>query len=68
MPDLPVQKVYDGFKKEGLQVMNDAHTLWQWLQSQSYTNTNVLLMSSGNYDGLDMLTFANEVTSKEKTK
>ncbi|MCK9403317.1 MAG: Mur ligase family protein [Chitinophagaceae bacterium] len=68
MPDLPVQKVYDGFKKEGLQVMNDAHTLWQWLQSQSYTNTNVLLMSSGNYDGLDMLTFANEVSSKEKTK
>ena len=68
MPDLPVQKVYDGFKKEGLQVMNDAHTLWQWLQSQSYTNTNVLLMSSGNYDGLDMLTFANEISSKEKTK
>ena len=48
--------------------MNDAGALWQWLQSQSYSNASVLLMSSGNYDGLDMLTFANEVTSKEKTK
>ncbi|MEK7199758.1 MAG: peptidoglycan synthetase, partial [Bacteroidota bacterium] len=68
MPDLPVQKIYDGFNKDGLLVMNDAGALWQWLQSQSYSNASVLLMSSGNYDGLDMLTFANEVTSKEKTK
>lgn len=68
MPDLPVQKVYDGFNKDGLLVMNDAGALWQWLQSQSYSNASILLMSSGNYDGLDMLTFANEVTSKEKTK
>ena len=62
MPDLPAEKVYAGFCKEGLLVMNDANVLWQWLQSQTYANANLLLMSSGNYDGLDMLTFAKEVT------
>ncbi len=62
MPDLPAEKVYAGFGKEGLLVMNDAHVLWEWLQQQSYANTNLLLMSSGNYDGLDMLTFAKQIT------
>ena len=62
MPDLPAEKVYAGFCKEGLLVMNDANVLWQWLQSQTYANANLLLMSSGNYDGLDMLTFAKQIT------
>jgi UDP-N-acetylmuramate: L-alanyl-gamma-D-glutamyl-meso-diaminopimelate ligase len=62
MPDLPANKVYAGFGKEGLLVMNDANVLWEWLQSQTYTNANLLLMSSGNYDGLDMLTFAKQIT------
>ncbi len=62
MPDLPADKVYAGFAKEGLLVMNDAKVLWEWLQSQTYTHTNLLLMSSGNYDGLDMLTFAKQIT------
>ncbi len=58
MPDLPAAKVQEGFGKEGLLVMNDKNEFWQWLQQQSYINTNLALMSSGNYDGLDMLTFA----------
>ena len=62
MPDLPEDKVYAGFNKEGLLVMNDAKDLWKWLQSQSWQNANILLMSSGNYDGLDMLTFAKQIT------
>ena len=62
MPDLPAEKVYAGFGKEGLLVMNDTNVLWEWLQSQTYANANILLMSSGNYDGLDMLTFAKQIT------
>lgn len=62
MPDLPPEKVYNGFAKPGLLVMNEAAALWQWLQLQSYNNANILLMSSGNYDGLDMLTFAKQIT------
>ena len=62
MPDLPVSKVMEGFGKQGLLVMNDKEALWQWLQLQDYRNSNVVLMSSGNYDGLDMLTFAKQIT------
>jgi len=62
MPDLPVSTVQEGFRKQGLLVMNDKETVWQWLQSQQYQNSNIVLMSSGNYDGLDMLTFAKQIT------
>ena len=62
MPDLPAEKVIEGFQKKGLLVMNAKEALYEWLQKQSYTQTNLVLMSSGNYDGLDMLTFANQIT------
>jgi UDP-N-acetylmuramate: L-alanyl-gamma-D-glutamyl-meso-diaminopimelate ligase len=44
-------------------VMNDKETLWNWLQQHAYASSNIVLMSSGNYDGLDMLTFATRITS-----
>ena len=64
MPDLPVEKVLNGFAKDGLLVMNDKNELWNWLKNQSYENANTVFMSSGNYDGLDILTFAKEITQK----
>lgn len=63
MPPLPKEKVVEGFGKKGLAVLNQKEELVQWLQSQSYENANLLLMSSGNYDGVDMLTFAKKVTN-----
>jgi UDP-N-acetylmuramate: L-alanyl-gamma-D-glutamyl-meso-diaminopimelate ligase len=63
MPELPAEKVKAGFGKEGLQVINDKEILMQWLQQQNYKNACLLLMSSGNYDGADILTFAKQVTS-----
>ncbi|MBI2275319.1 MAG: peptidoglycan synthetase [Bacteroidetes bacterium] len=62
MPDLPAEKVIAGFGKEGLLVMNDKEQLTHWLQNQSFENSNLVLMSSGNYDGIDMLTFAQQIT------
>jgi UDP-N-acetylmuramate: L-alanyl-gamma-D-glutamyl-meso-diaminopimelate ligase len=64
MPDLPKEKVLKGFEKEGLLVMNDKNELWDFLQQQDFSNANVLLMSSGNYDGLDMNGFANKITTE----
>ncbi|WP_205512745.1 UDP-N-acetylmuramate--L-alanine ligase [Longitalea arenae] len=63
MPELPAEKVQAGFGKPGLQVMNDKGALMQWLQQQSYKNACLLLMSSGNYDGADILTFAKDITA-----
>jgi UDP-N-acetylmuramate: L-alanyl-gamma-D-glutamyl-meso-diaminopimelate ligase len=64
MPDLPPEQVIKGFGKEGLLVMNDKNELWNFLQRQNFSNANVLLMSSGNYDGLDMNGFANKIRAQ----
>ncbi len=63
MPELPKEKILKGFAKKDLMVINEKEELWDWLQHQSYSNSNLVLMSSGNYDGLDMLTFAKQITS-----
>lgn len=62
LPPLPKEKVAAGFGKEGLRVINEKEELQAWLTLQSYENVNLLLMSSGNYDGLDMITLANQIT------
>lgn len=62
MPDLPENKVIAGFAKPGLKVFHDKTQLWEWLQAQTYNQSNLLLMSSGNYDGLDITTLATKIT------
>ncbi len=62
LPDLPIEKIREGFNQSGLLVMNDKKILEEWLETNDFSNSNIVLMSSGNYDGLDMLTFAERVT------
>jgi UDP-N-acetylmuramate: L-alanyl-gamma-D-glutamyl-meso-diaminopimelate ligase len=62
LPPLPVEKVVQGFGHDNLTVLNEAVGLIRFLKNESYENTNVLFMSSGNYDGADILTFAQEIT------
>lgn len=61
LPPLNATIVQKGFDKKGLMVINNKDGLYNWLKKQDYGNTNLLLMSSGNYDGLDILTFAKEI-------
>lgn len=62
MPDLAPEKVKEGFGKPNLQVFNSKDALEEWLKSRSYEQANLVLMSSGNYDGLDVTTFAHQIT------
>jgi len=62
MPDLPKQIVLNGFAKEGLQVITDKEELFLWMQKQQYKNANLVLMSSGNYDDIDVNSFAIKIT------
>ena len=64
LPNLSKEKVKQGFGKQNLVVLNNRVELEKWMRSFSYTETNLLLMSSGNYDGTDILTFANLITRK----
>jgi len=54
LPMLSAEKVQAGFNKVGLLVLTDRKELVRWLRQQSFTDTNLLLMSSGNYDGVDL--------------
>jgi UDP-N-acetylmuramate: L-alanyl-gamma-D-glutamyl-meso-diaminopimelate ligase len=62
LPPLPPEKVQTGFGKPGLHVIQEKEELNRWLMKQSYKNVNLLLMSSGNYDGLDINALSDSIT------
>jgi UDP-N-acetylmuramate: L-alanyl-gamma-D-glutamyl-meso-diaminopimelate ligase len=59
MPPLPEESIFRGFGKEGLTVLTDRSALEQWLENQRIGVENLLLMSSGNYDGMAVQAIAN---------
>lgn len=61
MPELPVQKVIEGFGKPRLIVMNEKNDLEKWLLTIPNHDTNILFMSSGNYDGLNINSLAEAI-------
>ncbi|MCZ2223040.1 MAG: Mur ligase domain-containing protein [Chitinophagales bacterium] len=62
MPILLKEDVINHFQKENLIVFDNKDELMNWLKLQDYTNSNLLLMSSGNFDGLDLISFSSEIT------
>jgi UDP-N-acetylmuramate: L-alanyl-gamma-D-glutamyl-meso-diaminopimelate ligase len=44
----------EGFKRPDLILFTESQALKAYLLAQNYSNTNLLLMSSGNYDNLDL--------------
>ena len=59
MPELSKDKVKQGFEKDNLLVINKKEELQQFLQTENFSNSNLLLMSSGDYEGLDILEIVN---------
>jgi len=55
MPMLPPESVVEGFRKPGLRVITDRPSLERALKEVDPADTNFLFMSSGNYDGMDIL-------------
>jgi len=51
--------VKEGFKKENLEVINERWQLEQKLKKYDGKDANYLFMSSGNYDGMNILTTLN---------
>jgi len=44
-----------------VQIFTDAELLKDYLAKQNYDNTNLLMMSSGNFNGIDFVDFANKL-------
>lgn len=61
MPDLPADKVKEGFGNDELIVLNNTTDLLNWLRKINSANANILFMSSGNYDGLNINSLAEEI-------
>ena len=59
----PVSKeqVAEAFEKENLQVSTDATELFSILKNFSWKNKNLLIMTSGNFSGIDLKGFAEEI-------
>ena len=58
LPMLSPDDIKESFRKQGMLVFSDSLKFQEFLLDQEYTNTNLLLMSSGNYDGLNVKDFA----------
>jgi UDP-N-acetylmuramate: L-alanyl-gamma-D-glutamyl-meso-diaminopimelate ligase len=66
LPVLKKETVKTGFNEPRLQVFDEREQLEQWLGQNNYVNSVVLLMSSGNYEGMDVEALAETITLKAK--
>jgi len=58
LPMLLPEDIKHSFGKSGLLVFSDAKKFQEFLLEQKWENSNLLLMSSGNFDGLQVKDFA----------
>ena len=65
LPPIDEEDVKKGFANPGLKVFTDPAKLEAFLRSLDYSNTNVLLMSSGNFGGIDLLLLAENILADE---
>jgi len=60
------EQVAEAFASEGLKVSTNSDELFAMLQSEDWTNTNLLLMTSGNFSGKNMKEIADSICTSEK--
>jgi UDP-N-acetylmuramate: L-alanyl-gamma-D-glutamyl-meso-diaminopimelate ligase len=60
MPPLAPQKIIDGFVKPGLKVLTKRDALEAWIIEQKAVTDNLLLMSSGSFDGMDAVALSKD--------
>ncbi len=61
LPELSPGQVSDAFENENLEVYTDAERLMSDLRSMDWSNSNLLIMTSGNFDGQDLYSLAKEI-------
>ncbi len=61
LPMLSPEVIKQSFGKEGLIVFSDSNQFQQYLRNEKWENANLLLMSSGNFDGMQVREFAGKL-------
>ena len=51
------EQISEAFQRDDLKIFTDPASFHEYLESQPYDNTTLLLMSSGNYGGFDLKKF-----------
>ncbi|MCU0437881.1 MAG: Mur ligase domain-containing protein [Raineya sp.] len=62
LPPITIDDVKRGFDNPNLQVFENSEELQNFLKGQNYQNTNLLMMSSGNFANMPLQEFANSFT------
>ena len=62
LPELTEQQVKKAFAREDLEVFTDSDLLKNQLKQMNWKRKNLLMMSSGSYDGIDLNLLADSVT------
>ena len=63
LPGLDPDQVREAFRHPGLKVYTDSTRLYTDLLQFNWHNTNLLMMSSGNFDGIDVPALARKIIS-----
>ena len=62
LPDLEPAQIIDGFSNKNLEVFNSSTELIHRIEQEDWKNKNLLMMSSGDFDGVDLISLAKRVT------
>ncbi len=65
LEEIDPKQIKSAFGDENLTVFTNTEDLKQELRGMNYDNSVLLFMTSGNFDGINMTDFANEILNKE---
>ena len=64
LPPITQEMIYSAFQNDCIQVFQDSETLIHELNSMQWKNKNLLMMSSGNFDGINYDELAKQLFEK----
>ncbi len=64
LEDVSVEEVKSAFNRSDLMVFTDSQKMQEILANESWQKTNLLLMSSGTFDGIDIQELAKSITKQ----
>ena len=65
LPEISVDQVKDAFNQPDLWVYNDAEKLVKDLLNSEWNGSNLLIMTSGDFDGQDLVTLAKTIINQQ---
>ncbi len=67
LPPITIQQVKEGFMNQRLRVFDDSEKMIEYLESFDWDQKNLLMMSSGNFNGLDIKEFSKKILAQSQS-